>query len=67
MNNTPEIRFEFERIGGLFIRRNLIRERCDIAKDRLLEFAGRESQLGIKFLDIGCGSALYSLAALGAN
>src|ERR1700753_1697892 len=63
MNNPPEMRFGFGRNWQQFVRRNFNRERCEIAKQRLLRFAGRDSLAGVDFLDVGCGSGLHSLAA----
>jgi 2-polyprenyl-3-methyl-5-hydroxy-6-metoxy-1,4-benzoquinol methylase len=57
------MRFEFGKNWQRFVRRNFTRERCDIAKQRLLKFAGHDSLRGLDFLDIGCGSGLHSLAA----
>jgi 2-polyprenyl-6-hydroxyphenyl methylase/3-demethylubiquinone-9 3-methyltransferase len=61
------MRFEFGKNWQRFVRRNFTRERCAIAKQRLLEFAGRDSLRGVNFLDIGCGSGLHSLAAYEAG
>jgi SAM-dependent methyltransferase len=67
MTNTAEMRFEFGKNWQRFVRRYVTRERCDIAKQRLLKFTGRDSLRGVDFLDIGCGSGLHSLAAYEAG
>lgn len=63
MADTQEMRFEFGKNWHRFVKRNFTQERCQIAKDHILHFMGRESLEGLDFLDIGCGSGLHSLAA----
>jgi SAM-dependent methyltransferase len=65
--NIEETRFDFGRNWKRFVRRNFTPERCDIAKSRILEFAGLDSLQGVDFLDVGCGSGLHSLAAYEAG
>ena len=60
-------RFEFGRNWNKFIKRNFSQERCDVAKQRILEFIGRDDLDGLDFLDIGCGSGLHSLGAFQAG
>lgn len=63
MTIENEMRFEFGKNWHRFIRRNFSQHRCDIAKEHILKFMGRDSLHGLDFLDIGCGSGLHSLAA----
>ena len=63
MADPRPMRFEFGKNWQRFVRRNVTPERCDIARNHILAFAGRESLQGVDFLDIGCGSGLHSLAA----
>jgi SAM-dependent methyltransferase len=63
MPEIQEVRFEFGKNWHRFIKRNFTQERCEIAKDHILRFIGRDSLDGLDFLDIGCGSGLHSLGA----
>ena len=72
MSHTTEVaearRFEFGKNWSDFLRR-LTPERIERAKSSLREMLGRERLDGLDFLDIGCGSGVFSLAAheLGAR
>lgn len=67
MSETSETRFAFGRNWCKFVRKNFSQERCDVAKKRILDFAGIDSLKAVDFLDIGCGSGLHSLAAVQAG
>lgn len=56
-------RFEFGENWQEFIDKSFSQERVDISRKYLLEFVGFKTLKGVKFLDIGCGSGLHSLAA----
>lgn len=62
-------RFSFGQNWSRFVRENLDRDRVETAKQSLKNFLGLETLEGKTFLDIGCGSGLFSLAAfeLGAS
>lgn len=61
-------RFRFGRNWRAFLR-GFSDERLAAAEQSLLSFLGRETLQGCRFLDVGCGSGLFSLAArrLGAT
>ncbi len=61
-------RFEFGKNWALFLR-NLNAERIEIARHSLQSMLGLDSLAGKVFIDVGCGSGLFSLAArqLGAR
>ncbi|MGA9853986.1 MAG: class I SAM-dependent methyltransferase [Gammaproteobacteria bacterium] len=65
---TKRKRFEFGKNWALFLR-NLNAERIEIAKRSLQSMLGIDTLIGKKFIDIGSGSGLFSLAArqLGAR
>lgn len=63
MTEPDDMRFEFGRNWHGFVRKNFSQERCDVAKERILNFIGRADTKGLDFLDIGCGSGIHSLAA----
>jgi len=63
MTTEDASRFEFGANWADFVERNFSQERVDISRRHLLDFLGRESLEGLRFLDIGCGSGLHSLAA----
>jgi len=68
--SQPEkITFSFGRNWKDFVERYLSPEREKIATASLLEFLERKDLKDLSFLDIGCGSGLFSLAAyrLGAK
>jgi 2-polyprenyl-6-hydroxyphenyl methylase/3-demethylubiquinone-9 3-methyltransferase len=67
MSKSEEMRFEFGRNWGRFVRSKFTQERVDVARGRILGFLGRDSLAGLDFLDIGCGSGLHSLAAFQAG
>lgn len=63
MQKVPEERFEFGENWRSYSR--LIDEdRIRNAQERLARLLGTDSLIGKRFLDIGCGSGLHSLAAL---
>jgi 2-polyprenyl-3-methyl-5-hydroxy-6-metoxy-1,4-benzoquinol methylase len=66
--DTKELRFEFGKNWKNFLN-TLNEERIVVAEKSLLQFLGETSLTGKTFLDIGCGSGLFSLAArrLGAK
>lgn len=61
-NEAKDLRFEFGQNWVRF-RRFLSEERLHQAKRSLLEMLNKSSLSGESFLDIGCGSGLFSLAA----
>lgn len=57
-------RFSFGKNWASFLRR-LTSTRIELAKQSLVSFLGGEQQIkGKRFVDVGCGSGLFSLAAL---
>lgn len=60
-------RFEFGKNWQDFVKNNLTRERIDKARHDLLSFLGVSDLKGHRFLDIGSGSGLHSLAAFDAG
>jgi 2-polyprenyl-3-methyl-5-hydroxy-6-metoxy-1,4-benzoquinol methylase len=56
-------RFEFGKNWKAFLS-TLTQERIEIAKQSLIEMLGYEDLTGKTFLDVGCGSGLFSLAAM---
>ena len=56
-------RFEFGKNWTQFVEKHFSIERVEIAKSHLLNFLEIEDLKGLKFLDIGCGSGIHSLAA----
>ncbi len=73
MNNSPPASdrpaFAFGRNWARFARHHLDDQVLAIAERSLVEFLGVPSLAGRSFLDVGCGSGLFSLAAyrLGAS
>jgi SAM-dependent methyltransferase len=65
---SPELRFEFGRNWTSFLR-TVTDDRIATAELSLREMLGVSQLSGIRFLDIGCGSGLFSLSArrLGAT
>ena len=61
--------FEFGKNWESFVKKYLDQERIHEAKRSLAEFLGTSSLEGKTFVDVGCGSGLFSLAAytLGAS
>src|SRR5216683_2521662 len=63
INNDPETRFAFGKNWQRFLR-YLSEERIAEAEKSLRVMLEVDSLAGKSFLDIGCGSGLFSLAAL---
>jgi len=57
-----EVRFEFGKNWAKFLR-TLTNDRITVAEQSLCAMLGREDLSGCRFLDIGSGSGLFSLAA----
>ncbi len=68
-DRSEKITFSFGRNWQDFVKRYLNPERETMATASLLEFLERKDLKDLSFLDIGCGSGLFSLAAyrLGAK
>jgi len=60
-------RFAFGKNWHSFIERSFDESRLAIAQQHLLEFLKADTLAGKRFLDIGCGSGLHSLAAYRAG
>ena len=67
-SNAEDLRFEFGKNWARFLE-NLNNARVDAARHSLTEWLGDAGWEGMRFLDVGCGSGLFSLAAhqLGAE
>lgn len=65
--NSTEQRFEFGRNWTAFIKKDFSLERCEVAKNRILAFTRLPDLKGQRFLDVGCGSGIHSLAAAKAG
>jgi 2-polyprenyl-6-hydroxyphenyl methylase/3-demethylubiquinone-9 3-methyltransferase len=65
----PELRFEFGRNWQSFVRTCLNADRIAVATASLQRILATETLRGRSFLDVGCGSGLFSLSAalLGAE
>ena len=59
-----ETRYEFGVNWQSYLRHSLNEERIAHATRSLQEFLGLDDLRGLRFLDIGCGSGLFSLAAI---
>ena len=66
MKDTDD-RFSFGRNWAQFVEEKFDRNRVEAAKSSLTGFLGLETLSGKTFLDIGCGSGLFSLAAYQAS
>lgn len=60
-------RFEFGQNWSAFVRQHFSEERAAISKAHLLRFLNVDNLAGKRFIDIGCGSGLHSMAALDAG
>ena len=58
------MRYEFGENWSDFIASNFNENKVENARSHMLGFIGIKDLKGLKFLDIGCGSGLHSLAAL---
>lgn len=65
--DREEITFSFGENWQNFIADNFDREKLAEAKKHLLDFLGLPDLKNLTFLDIGCGSGLFSLAAYSAG
>ena len=64
---ADEKRFAFGSNWHRFIERDFSEARAQAAQLHLLDFLKMTSLQGRRFLDVGCGSGLHSLAALRAG
>lgn len=64
MKQKKETRFEFGANWHDFVDRHFSDERVDLAASSLKQILRVDTLSGMSFLDIGCGSGLFSLAAL---
>jgi SAM-dependent methyltransferase len=64
-----KITFSFGKNWRQYVQSHLTPERERVARESMVEFLGRSNLQGQTFLDIGCGSGLFSLGAfrLGAD
>jgi SAM-dependent methyltransferase len=67
MSDKQDLRFEFGRNWGSFVRRDFDWDRLEIARKHILDFLQRDDLEGLDFLDIGCGSGIHSAAAISAG
>jgi len=61
--NKKDKEFSFGKNWYDYVQKHLSDERIDLAKNSLSRFLGMESLEGKSFLDIGCGSGIFSFAA----
>ena len=62
---TP--RFEFGKNWRDYVEKHFSPEKVETSKEHILAFLRRPDLAGLRFLDIGCGSGLHSLAAYEAG
>ena len=62
--NSTDTRFAFGDNWSQFAKKYLSNTRIELAKRSLIDFYDIVDFSGLKFLDIGCGSGLFSLAAV---
>jgi 2-polyprenyl-6-hydroxyphenyl methylase/3-demethylubiquinone-9 3-methyltransferase len=58
------MRFGFGKNWKQYVEKNFSEERVQISKNIMLKFLRMDDLKGKRFLDVGCGSGLHSLAAL---
>jgi len=63
MGARKDIRYTFGRNWQSFVDHCLSQEHVQLAEQSLRNVLGMENFNGCTFLDVGCGSGLYSLAA----
>ncbi|MEP7357869.1 MAG: class I SAM-dependent methyltransferase, partial [Anaerolineales bacterium] len=66
-DTAPELRFEFGANWSSFVTTAFTPARLEAAVKSLQEMLGTDDLRGQSFLDIGCGSGLFSLAACALN
>ena len=62
--DVETVRFAFGKNWQSFVKDHLNQERIDEAKESMVDFCNANSLItGKTFIDVGCGSGLFSLAA----
>ncbi|WP_026380411.1 class I SAM-dependent methyltransferase [Afifella pfennigii] len=64
---SSEMRYEFGKNWSRFAKKSFSQERVDIAAKHMMSLLKRDNLEGVRFLDIGCGSGIHSLAAFQAG
>lgn len=65
LDATP--RFEFGKNWSGFVKQHFSEQRVTTSREHLLRFLNMDSLAGKRFIDIGCGSGLHSMAAFDAG